>query len=70
MDEKIATKQKDIDSVVQETAEIKKRGEELHQKYTKEISEQNKDQIVIENKCKNCFLFRNAIPPSSYFSKP
>lgn len=60
VEEQIASKQKNIESVNIENEDIKVKVDELNIKYIKEVGDHtNKDQVVLDNKCKKCFMFRN-----------
>lgn len=60
IEEQIALKQKNIEAVDIENEEIKVKVDELNVKYIKEVGDHtNKDQVVLDNKCKKCFMFRN-----------
>jgi len=59
LDEQIAQKKKAVDLLAAETDEVKKRTTELQAKYAKEFSDQPKEQVVLDNKCLQCFQFRH-----------
>lgn len=60
IEEKITAKQKAIEVASQETEEIKKKVADLNARYIKEVGDTaNKGQVVLDNKCKKCFMFRS-----------
>jgi len=59
LDEQIAAKKKSIERTTEDIKDIKKKTTEYSQKYKEQFGEQNKDQVVIENKCNNCFKSKN-----------
>lgn len=60
LEAQIGEKQSSINRLTSENEETKKKVSALNARYLKDVGEQaNKGQIVVENKCKKCFLFRN-----------
>lgn len=60
IEDKITAKQKAIETASQETEEIKKKVADLNARYIKEVGDTaNKGQVVLDNKCKKCFMFRS-----------
>lgn len=60
IEEKITAKQQAIEAASQESEEIKKKVAELNNRYIKETGDTaNQGQVVLDNKCKKCFISRN-----------
>lgn len=59
LDDSIAMKQLNIEKIGGECEEAKKKAGELGVRYAKEFGESKKEQVVLDNKCRQCFNYRN-----------